>query len=378
MNKLIVAIDDSEEDLRPSVPDDFELEVIDPGDEQLPTLLADAIGKASLILLDQKFNPEPQPLSLTAADGASFVSHLRAWSRQHASGLAPVVLFTNDSEAFENEIPAVGASVALKGSFVGREFQIAPALDVEWVQYKAEDGVKERISGLANASIQAEEKIGNDGASLADLELFLCLPEDAVWSESAQEGLRNSRPPISQKADGTSKSCGPSQVIRWMCHRALPFPGLFFSDLYAAWALGLDVDTFREMTYLNVETEWLQDLQEAEYCGPLNEFLGRRWWRAGIDYLVWKLDQEAVAQNDRLQALKKLALGLEVNNLTSSSTHVVVWSPDLLEEDVASIEEAAQLHPPGWPAEALDPWILKDDLENDEILRAMIEQSDLP
>jgi hypothetical protein len=378
---LILAIDDDESEVRPTIPDEgFYLETIDPNDGEISGKLSSLVDSASLILLDQKFNIEPKPLSLQAPDGASFVAHLRSWSRINGEALAPVVLFTNLDEAFKNEVPAVGASVPLNGTFVNREFRLAPALDVEWVQHKGEENTKERIAELARASVQLKEIGGDDGMSLKDIEAALELEEDVVWADRAREELRNARPPVTQvEEDGSTHFGGPSQVIRWMCHRALPYPGLFLSDLYTAWALGLTIEDFTAITNLTPDTTpWLSDLWSAEYCGPLNEFLGRRWWRAGVDHVVWTLDQESSKQKDRLAALTILAPGVKFGEMRSPSTHVVTWTPDFIEDKIESIDQAVQLRVPGWPAEALDPWIAKADIQNDEVLKAMIESADLP
>ena len=200
---IVLAIDDAEEDLKPLIPADFEAIVIHPDDPELSDKLSKLIDVASLILLDQKFNDDPEPLSLAAADGASFVGHLRSWSRQEGKAMPPLVLFTNEEEAFANEIPSVGAAVPLGGSFVGKEFRIAPALDVEWIQHKAQDNTKTRIDQLLRAFIDAQQAAGTDGASLSDLEALLCLPQEKVWTERAEEDLRSARPPVSQK-DGTA------------------------------------------------------------------------------------------------------------------------------------------------------------------------------
>jgi hypothetical protein len=288
-------------------------------------------------------------------------------------------LFTNLDEAFENEVPAIGPALPLNGSFVDREFQLAPALDVEWIQHKGEDKAKTRIEQLARASVAAQEAADKNGISLVDIESLLVLPKDAAWTERAQEELRSARPPVSQKDEEvTELVCGPSQFIRWMCHRALPFPGMLLSDLYAAWALGFSIEAFRSITALSASTPWLRDLASAQYAGPLNQFIGRRWWRAGIDHLLWTLDQESSKQQDRSKALSTLVPNADAGKLRSSSTHVVTWTPKFTENEIASIEDAVQLHPPGWPAEALDPWLLKADAANDKVLQAMIEIADLP
>ena len=374
---LIVAIDDDEAELKPNVPEHFELDVVDPNDPKLADRLADLIPAASLILLDQKFNSDLSPLSLIAADGASFVSHLRSWSRAERKALPPIVLFTNETDAFRNEVPSVGAPLPLNGSFVGREFQIAPALDVEWIQYKGEDSAKNRIEQIVEASNSAREIIGDDGVSLAEVAKWLSLPERAAWSEKAHEDLRGARPPVTQPGHDDMVSCGPSQMVRWMCHRALAFPGLLFSDLYAAWALGVSLETFQRFAAAEHQSDWLNQLSNTEYYGALDTFSGRRWWKSGIDNLAWKLDQETSKVNDRRKALAVLAPNVLFGELHSASSHVVVWTPELVESSIAEMEDSVQLHPPGWPAEAFEPWVSRDELKNDEVLQAMAEQADI-
>ncbi|EJN10758.1 hypothetical protein PMI42_05926 [Bradyrhizobium sp. YR681] len=376
MTGFVLSIDDAEEEVAPLVSGEHTLEVVDPGDEDLAQKLAEKLPLASVILLDQKFFADMDPLSLKAADGASFVAHLRSWSRKGAIALAPLILLTNEEQAFANEVPAVGAALPLGGTFVGREFRIAPALDVEWVQLKSADGTKSRIDQLVRASDNAASLVGDDGVSLAELEDLLCLPSDRIWTEKARLELRAARPPVSQTSDEASDPFGASQIIRWLCHRALPFPGMLFSDIHAAWALGVSVEDFRSIRSSSAETPWMDDLIEAEYCGPLDEFMGRRWWKSGIDYLVWKLDQEAVRQGDRASAIKVLAPGAQVKEFFSVSAHVVTWTPDLQEETISSIDDSAQLRPPGWPVEALEPWIQKCDLDNDAILTSMVAEDD--
>jgi hypothetical protein len=330
-------------------------------------------------LLDQKFNAHPAPLSLTAPDGASFVSHLRSWSRSTGKFLPPIVLFTNENEAFKHEIPAIGAALPLDGSFVGREHLLAPALDVEWVQHKAEDCAKTRIEQLIWASVAVHKAAGNDGASLEDIEKLLVLPEKVTWVDRAREEIRNARPPVNQAEAGTAEEPrGSSYTVRWLCHRALPFPGLFLSDLYAAWALGISLKEFKEVADCSPDTEWLSALSYAEYCGPLDEFLGRRWWRAGIDHLVYMLDSASTKQTPRKEVFSTFAPKVEITEIRPPSSHVVTWTPIFTESNIEPIENSVQLRPPGWPAEALDPWVAKADIENDEVLQAMIEAADLP
>jgi hypothetical protein len=376
----VLSIDDDEEEVTPNVdPKQFELVVVSPEDEDLSGKLLSHLEKASLILLDQKFNTQPAPLSLIAPDGASFVSHLRSWARSTDKFLPPIVLFTNDSEAFRHEIPAIGAALPLNGSFVGREHLLAPALDVEWIQHKAEDSTKTRIEQLIWASVAVHQAAGNDGASLKDIEKLLVLPKGVKWIDRAQEEIRNARPPVNQTETGAPEEPrGSSYIVRWLCHRALPFPGLFLSDLYAAWAIGISLKKFRAIADCKPDTEWLLALSGAKYVGPLDEFLGRRWWRAGIDHMVYMLDSASTKQRPRKDVFSTFVPHVKIEEIRPPSSHVVTWTPGFTESKIEPLEKSVQLRPPGWPAEALEPWVAKSDIENDEVLQAMIEAADLP
>ncbi|MGY3442748.1 hypothetical protein [Bradyrhizobium sp. USDA 4473] len=377
---LILAIDDDENEVRPKIPDGYMLEVVDPNAnrEVFSQSVSKWVGEACLILLDQKFHDSPISISLDAQDGSSFVSHLRSWSRSNKQPLAPIVMFTNDVEVFANEIPAVGPALPVEGSFVSREHRLAPALDVEWILFKNDERATQRLADLTEAFQQIRAGVGTDGASLAEIGKILDVPTHGVWSDQAREELQNARPPVDQTEDGAPQSArGASQIVRWLCHRALPYPGLFLSDFYAAWALGISVEDFTQLVDLDPSTEWLIELKRARYTGPLASFMGRRWWRPGIDQLVWLLDEATAKSGTRLEALKSAVPRFEFGELKPSSSHVVIWDDDLLESDIGSIEEAIQVHPPGWPAEALEPWMLKADVKADPVLTAMADPNDL-
>lgn len=50
---------------------------------------------------------------------------------------------------------------------------------------------------------------------------------------------------------------------------------------------------------------------------------------------------------------------------------------DFVGSQIVSIEEAIQVHPPGWPAEAIEPWMLRAEVRSDPILKAMADPNDL-
>jgi hypothetical protein len=121
----------------------------------------------------------------------------------------------------------------------------------------------------------------------------------------------------------------------------------------------------------------MKELRLTKYVGPLSDFLGRRWWRPGIDQLVWSLDKKTNEIGTRRQAYAELAPNVELGELQPPSSNVVTCDEDLLEVSIRPIAEAIQIHPPGWPAEALEPWMLREEVERDPVLKAMADPTDL-
>jgi hypothetical protein len=377
---LILAIDDDPSEVAPNISDGFKLEVIDPtiDDGEFSKQMVAHVNSASLILLDHRFRDETPSLSMKAQDGASFVAHLRSWARSNGAKLAPIVMFTNAQDAFANEIPAVGASIPLGGTFVGREHRLAPTLDVEWIVFKEGDRVSERLADLVVAFDKVRKISEPNGASLDDMETLLNIPSEVTWADRAKEELQLARPPVNEKDPGSAEMTrGSSQVIRWLCHRALPYPGMLMSDLFAAWSLGITVEAFKALVESDPVTPWLRELHLTQYNGPLKDFMGRRWWRAGIGQVVWQLEEAASGAGGRKGAFAVVAPTVDVGILMPVSSHAVVWTDDFREKSICSIADLVQLHPPGWPAEAMEPWMLKSEVQKDPTLKAMCDPFDL-
>jgi hypothetical protein len=55
---------------------------------------------------------------------------------------------------------------------------------------------------------------------------------------------------------------------------------------------------------------------------------------------------------------------------------VVVLNGDLEEEGLSALTDARRLYPPGWPKDALDPWIRKAEAMTDEFAHTMIDPTE--
>jgi hypothetical protein len=90
------------------------------------------------------------------------------------------------------------------------------------------------------------------------------------------------------------------------------------------------------------------------------------------------VDSASTKQRPRKDVFSTFVPNVEISAIRPPSSHVVTWTPAFIESKIEPIEDSVQLRPPGWPAEALEPWVVKSDVENDEVLQAMVEAADLP
>ncbi|MGZ2382847.1 hypothetical protein [Rhizobium brockwellii] len=356
------------------LPDNCKAMLLTPGDDRFSAKLPALLDEADLVLLDQNLALSNE-LSLTATDGASFVGHLRSWARSSSLKLPPLVIYTSEYEAFANELPEVGPAVPLGGSFIGQQARLAPALDVEWLVPKDSKDAHADILAIAMAFVDLQEVAGNEKLSLAELERYLKVPTESAWSEIAAERVARARPPIGEPTTGSLEGTrGTTPILRWLLQRIIPYSGLLLSDLYASWTLGLEVESLDRLLLEESDSEWIKAIKESVYTGPASGLSARRWWAAGIDYAAWALRQEC----DKSGSLKATLAQLKAGGVypLPVADQVVVVDLDFNEIGLEELDNAMQVHPPGWPAEANEPWMSCKLLEKEPLARTMLEPAD--
>ena len=350
------------------------VEVVRPDDEDFATKLESADG-FDILLVDQNLELDVT-LSMRAFDGASLVGHFRSWSRTRGTGLPPLVITTSDAEAFKSEVPTVGPSIPVGGTFVGREHRLAPSLDVEWLLDKTDARLPEKVESLSRAW---SSLLGAHG-SINALPILLGLPfrddkDSPHWSRLAHAAVLEVT--LQFGLAGVDNRIATQSMLRWLLHRTLAFPGILVSDAYAAWALGVTRDSLEQFS----SASKCEVLAECVYSGLLSELFPRRWWLAGIDSLNWEIDrrmeENATQPGARQQFLSDFLPGSALVDHQTAGT-VIAWTVDLMEGDLIDTEQAVQLRPPGWPADAIFPWASKTEVARDELLRSMVPGMEAP
>jgi hypothetical protein len=264
-----------------------------------------------------------------------------------------VTLHTGEIEALAGSLPART-----------REALVAAQHDLEWVFEFGADNFATRLVELARAvqSIGDEvDSLGVDsGAS------WLAVP-DLSWAETAIAQIEDCRPPAHALARDT---LGKS-FVRWLAHRILPYPTFLLNDEHAANLLGIQMSSL----FALAESDVLRD-RAALYSGPLDGFLGRRWWRAALQQLL--VDAECNQWDPpelKAEALAELT-GVQLDGLTSDQP-VVIYSPQGYVLDIdAPAETSLRIQPDGWPAYADDPWASVVDVTEDSDFRTLVAQID--
>ncbi len=279
---------------------------------------ADVSG-ASLVVLDEYLEDwarPADPATTAPADGLAVGSVLRSQKPSLC-----VAILTGALDRLADGVPTAFG-----------EHHIAALRDVEWVFSKQDAQSTERIAMLADA-------IQGIPASLTPdvLTTWLRIPDQA-WADDATEHLTRCRPPLAPRQN----SSGTRPLLRWLLQRALPYPTFLLTDSRTAMVLNISPSSID--TLLDGDAP---ALAACRYEGPLATFLGRRWWRAGLDHLV-----EQPATLPRLEALQE-----------RSDTMLVMPLGDNLDELVPSpVDDCVRIYPDGWPAFADQAWALRTDI----------------
>lgn len=247
-----------------------------------------------------------------------------------------------------------------------RESLTAAQHDLDWVFEFNAAGLGSRFVQLAlavrSAGLAASAFRDDSGAG------WLALP-DENWNSTALEQIEVCRPPAHALAENTQ---GRS-YLRWLAQRILPYPTFLLDEPHSANLLGIALSSFEKLN------DWAETQSRAiSFAGPLNAFLGRRWWRAGWQQL---LADAGVSSWDsaevRAAAIGELT-GLPVVSL-SNSQPVVVYDADgaVVSIDVDA-NDAVRLQADGWPVYADDPWGELDDVRNDDRLNRLVSIVDRP
>ena len=205
---------------------------------------------------------------------------------------------------------------------------------------------------------------GEAAASATEaLHAWLALPKDATWIEAATREVRRCRPPIHEFAEHTH-GIG---VVRWALHKILPYPTFLLDEAHLAARLRVSLKSLRSV----VDTPAFAALfGAARYTGQLASFLGRRWWRAGIEHVIFEATADSPGDLVVLhKMLKEKVSAIEVQE--APRLFPVLGTQFKTKDDLATEDAVVEVRPDDWPPFADEAWALRADLEDAPELKAV-------
>lgn len=291
-----------------------------------------------------------------------------------SNGLALLPILQEAAHALDPHTPRAFALFTAEEVAIARGLSqlphiVARAHNLEWVFSKLAD-TRQRYAALldlAKSVVDLPQPWPEQSADAAiALQGWLGLDPSFPWHDFAWEAIQRCHPPIHEFAQHTN-GVG---VIRWLLHRILPYPTFLVDDVHLAARLRVDVLSLKASLDRD-DSSFSKALSTARYQGHLFSVVGRRWWRAAIDEIVFLLVPEDPTNLTKLhKAIHSLAP--ELKTLGSPSLFPVINQNFATIDVLATTEEVVQVAPDDWPPFAEPAWARRTDVSNDDVLRAIV------
>jgi hypothetical protein len=244
---------------------------------------------------------------------------------------------------------------------------------VDWAFAKADikdlPPTPERVQSFAEALVRLADQWNpeSESAGRETLEAILAVP-GASWANEARRDVDAAQPPIHQFAGASDGRA----ILRWLAQRVLPYP-TFLVDLdHVALTFGVEPSSLAE-----APPEDLNRALGAGYEGSLDQFLGRRWWRAGIRAKMtdWTGSLQATPE-----AAERLAEKIGINLQPLEPPNSVLAMDARLRSPTVLVarENAVRILPDDWPPFAETAWLRVDAIRAKPSLRQYVDPADIP
>lgn len=317
---------------------------------------------ATLLAVDEYFDlrgktrnedwdiPDWLPPALVPADGLALAAVLRSAAgnitdRPHKLGIA---LRTSKLDELAQGMPRHV-----------RQPLLAAQYDLEWALSKVDSpglASNAQLVALASAlhTYPQDWRTSPHEVGLA----WIGLPK-TTWSAAARSHILACRPPANTSST-TKYGLG---WLRWLAHRALPYPTFLLPDVYAATHLGVTVDSFRNIAS-DGASEFADELRLFTYEGPLADLTTRRYWRAGVRDFAIRVTGDVDCDEPALvgEALAATFPGLEP--LGVDDPVVTIDEGYAPQDAVVAQVNARRLAPDNWPAYADPAWASAEDVSD--------------
>ena len=362
----ILFVDDSPEDVNPFlvlIGNKAEVAVYHPDEVD-----DRSVRGVDLILIDYKLDYWPareeiRQVGFRPLTGLALAAVLRDYVNLESQGVSPVAfgILSGHLDELSRGLP-----------IEHRRQVLAANNNLEWIFSKKDpDIVARQAVSLATAVEELPAEWPRDDADGFTQQITDLLKlRDSDWRQRALEDVERCHPPLHELSTWSHGLA----MVRWLLHLILPYP-CFLVDLDEL-ALRLRVSRKSLDSALSIQA-FREVFSAASYEGILSEFDGARWWRSGVESILWELTGGRSFDVPTLHAqLRRTFAGLES---VDTPDPVIGLDENYMKlPHVVSATGAVRIQPDHWPTYAEPAWTPITSALDHPNLRALVIEQDRP
>lgn len=206
----------------------------------------------------------------------------------------------------------------------------------------------------------------SDGDSEGHARQLLAL-NDEPWSENAWLDIVDAHAPLHELAAGSNGMA----FLRWLLHRIIPYPCFLLDANQLAARLRVHPGSFAAA--LSTHTGGFAGVQ---YGGILAGFEGQRWWRAGVEAVLFARTSSASDNNQAVLAIAREEFGDTLDYLAEPNPVLTLDEDFAVDSRLHPIAECVRLQPDDWPTYADQAWGLRVDVRDSARLKSLTVAED--
>jgi hypothetical protein len=191
---------------------------------------------------------------------------------------------------------------------------------------------------------------------------------EPAWLGPALTEVENCRPPLTELSERNHGLV----FLRWLLHRILPYPCFLLDTHRLAARLRISHTSLQQA----LATGLGEFLLPCCYRGALAGFLGERWWRAGVEDLLWSLTDEVTVPPNILRAKLSAKTGAELAPSVTDSPIVCVDENYQALPEACPADVVVRIQPDDWPLYASQAWTTVELARQHARLRAVVVAED--
>jgi hypothetical protein len=250
---------------------------------------------------------------------------------------------------------------------------IARAYNLEWIFLKddGEQNIRQATSLAEAIRALPRQWPGEDHEKATNLVLNLLGlmkgdDEDSVptWTTTALSEVESCRPPLTELAERNHGLL----FLRWLLQRILPYPCFLYDSHRLASRLRVSHPSLQAA--LNGElANWLEPYR---FQGVLHDFVGDRWWRAGIEIALWELTDGASVPASELRKLISQVADVELEPSDADNPILCIDENYRVIEQSFAPSQVVRIQPDDWPGYANQAWTTRELAKAHPRLKAMV------